>query len=227
MDNTLSEIVLVVDESGSMYSLRSAVISSFNSFIEEQKAGEGTAHVTLYTFADEVRTVLKDCDLREVKPLSRSNYEPNGCTALLDAIGTAIDETGERLAAQPEEKRPGTVIVGIMTDGYENASTHYTWRGIAERIRHQKEKYSWHFMFFGADKEAINAAVKMNIDRAESAVWKAGDAEEVDTVMTSQSRRVRARRRASMCMATAEDEQILCCSMAEVADDVRRNKRKK
>lgn len=227
MDNTLSEIVLVVDESGSMYCLRSAVVSSFNTFINEQKSGSGTAKLTLYTFADEVRTVLKDCHLQEVPPLSRSNYEPGGCTALLDAIGTAIDETGARLAALPEEKRPGTVIVGIMTDGYENASTHYTRQGVAERIRHQKEKYNWHFMFFGADKASVNAAVMMNIDRAEVAVWQAGDAEEVDTVMTSQSRRVRARRSACMGTATDEDKRVLCCSMADVADDVRRNKRKK
>lgn len=227
MDNSLSEIVLVVDESGSMYSLRSAVISSFNTFINEQKEGQGTAHVSLYTFADEVKQQLNACDLREVKPLSERNYDPDGCTALLDAVGTAIDETGARLAAMAEENRPATVIVGIMTDGYENASTRYTWRQIADRIRRQKEKYNWHFMFFGADEEAISAAAKLNIDRAESAVWQAGDAEEVHTVMRAQSCRVHARRKASMGAATAADCAMLSCSLSDVTENVRRSKRKK
>lgn len=227
MDNSVSDIVLVVDESGSMCSLRSAVISSFNGFINEQKEGQGTACVTLYTFSGTVSNPLQACDVREVTPLSAANYDPHGLTALLDAVGTAIDETGARLAALPEEKRPGTVIVGIMTDGYENASRLYTWESIADRIRHQKEKYNWHFMFFGADEAAIAAAAKLNIERAESALWQAGDAEEVSTVMSAQSRRVRARRHAAMKCADAADMSVLSCSLEAVTDTFRRNKRKK
>ena len=226
MDNSISDIVLIVDESGSMISLQSAVISSFNGFINEQKEGQGTACVTLYTFSGTVSNPLKACDVREVTPLSAANYDPHGYTALLDAVGTAIDETGARLVALPEEKRPGTVIVGIMTDGYENASTNYSWQDIAERIRHQKEKYNWHFMFFGADEAAIAAAAKLNIERTESALWKAGDAEEVSTVMSAQSRRVRARRHAAMECASAADMDILSCSLEAVTNTFRRNKRK-
>lgn len=227
MDNSLSELVLVVDESGSMCSVQSAVISSFNGFINEQKEGQGTACVTLYAFSDTVSKTLQACDVREVTPLSEKNYDPHGYTALLDALGTAIDETGARLAAMPEEKRPGTVIVGIMTDGYENASKNYTWQDIADRIRHQKEKYSWHFMFFGADEAAIAAAANLNIERSESALWQAGDAEEVSTVMTAQSRRVRARRHAAMKCASAADMDILSSSLEAVTDTFRRLKRKK
>lgn len=228
MDNTLSDIVLVVDESGSMCSLRSSVISSFNTLMKEQQSGLGSARVTLYTFSDEVHTKLRACDVREVTPLSEKNYDPDGCTALLDAIGTAIDETGKRLAALPEEKRPGTVIIGIMTDGYENASTHYTWEQVAERIRHQKEKYSWNFMFFGADEHAIASAAQLNIDRTESAVWEAGNADEVDTVMKAQSSRICARRcaRLDMNMLSAEQESLLSSSLSEVTESIRRKKRK-
>lgn len=226
MDNSVSDIVLIVDESGSMISLQSAVISSFNGFINEQKEGQGTACVTLYTFNSTVSKALQACDVREVTPLSAANYSPHGCTALLDAVGTAIDETGARLAALPEEKRPGTVIIGIMTDGYENASFLYSWKDIAERIRHQKEKYNWHFMFFGADEAAIAAAAKLNIERTESALWRAGDAEEVSTVMSAQSRRVRARRRVAMKCASAADMSVLSCSLEAVTDTFRRNKRK-
>lgn len=227
MDNTLSEIVLVVDESGSMYSLRSTVISSINTFITQQKEAKSNGHVTLYTFADEVKTALLACDLQEVTPLSEKNYAPDGCTALLDAIGTAIDETGKRLAAMPEEKRPGTVVVGIMTDGYENASSHYTWKQVAESIRHQKEKYSWNFMFFGADENAIATAAKMNIDTADSAVWNAADAAEVETVMTSQHRRICARLRLNRGEASAEDCMVLSSSLSDVMEDTRRRKRRK
>lgn len=227
MDNSLTDIVLVVDESGSMCSLQSAVISSFNGFINEQKEGQGTACVTLYTFSDTVKKTLQACEVREVTPLSEKNYDPHGCTALLDAVGSAIDETGTRLAALPEEKRPGTVIVGIMTDGYENASTRYSWEDIADRISHQKEKYSWHFMFFGADETAIAAAAKLNIERSESALWQAGDAEEVSTVMSAQSRRVRARRHVAMDCADSADMSILSCSLEAVTNTFRRHKRKK
>lgn len=227
MDNTKTEIVLVVDKSGSMYSKRSTVITAINGFLDEQKQAAGTAHVTLYTFNDTVQVMLPRCELKEAPALTPANYDPDGCTALLDAVGTAIDSTGKYLAAMPEEERPGTVIIGIMTDGYENASSDYTWQQIADRIKHQKEKYSWRFNFFGAGADTFDVAAKMNIDRKESVQWDASDAEEVTTMMKSHSRRMKAVRACTMGAATAEDRAVMECSMSDVMDTFRNKSRKK
>ena len=150
MDKSKTEIVLVIDKSGSMSCLRQTVIKSVNAFLKDQKDCEGTATVTMYAFDDEVMVMQVCSPLENVPELSRENYEPGGCTALLDAVGIAIDDTGKRLASLPEEQRPANVIIGIMTDGFENSSRRYKWKDIADRIAHQREKYSWRFMFFGA-----------------------------------------------------------------------------
>lgn len=227
MDNSKTEIVLVVDKSGSMNSMRQTVISAINSFLAEQKQAEGTAAITLYTFNQEVQVMLPRCELKEAADLTPATYQPNGCTALLDAVGTAIDNTGKNLTAMAESERPGTVIIGIMTDGYENASSDYTWKQVADRIKHQREKYNWHFNFFGAGADTFDVAAKMNISRRESVQWDAADAEEVQCVMQSQSRRVRAARACSMGVATRDDFAVMECSMSEVMDSCRSNKKRK
>jgi hypothetical protein len=91
-------------------------------------------------------------------------YSPDGSTALLDAIGRTIDETGSRLAAMPESQRPGKVIIAILTDGEENSSRVFNWAQISEKIRHQREVYKWEFLFLGANQDAIATAAKINID---------------------------------------------------------------
>lgn len=221
MDNTKTEIVLVVDKSGSMYSKRSTVITAINGFLDEQKQAAGTAHVTLYTFNDTVQIMLPRCELKEAPALTPANYDPDGCTALLDAVGTAIDSTGKYLAAMPEEERPGTVIIGIMTDGYENASSDYTWKQIADRIKHQKEKYSWRFMFFGAGEDTFDVAKQMHIEQKDSVIWHAGEAKEVKHVMKAQSGRISAARRMAINMATEEDCAILSAPLTDVVDSLR------
>jgi hypothetical protein len=91
-----------------------------------------------------------------------------GTTALLDAVGKTIDETGERLAGLPEESRPENVIVAILTDGHENASSQYSLAKVREKIRHQKEKYSWEFIFMGANQDAFAEAARIGIDKEDS-----------------------------------------------------------
>lgn len=221
MDNTKTEIVLVIDRSGSMYSMRHAVIEGFNTFIAEQKKTEGTARVSLYTFNDAVTQPLHRVPLQEVPQLNHNNYEPGGCTALLDAVGTAIDTTGRQLAALPEAERPGSVIIGIMTDGYENASSDYSWADVAQRIQHQKEKYSWRFMFFGAGEDTFDVAKQMHIEQKDSVIWHAGEAKEVKHVMKAQSGRISAARRMAINMATEEDCAILSAPLTDVVDSLR------
>lgn len=221
MDKSKTEIVLVIDKSGSMSCLRQTVIESVNAFLKDQKDCEGSATVTMYAFDDEVMVMQECSPLENVPELSRENYEPDGCTALLDAVGTAIDDTGKRLAAMPEEQRPANVIIGIMTDGFENSSRRYKWKDIADRIAHQREKYSWRFMFFGAGMDAIEVASKMNIDRADSVTWDAGDANEVHAVMSSQSRRAKACRKVSMGTASYAVRQDACRSLSALMDEER------
>ncbi|HYD83976.1 MAG TPA: hypothetical protein VEA63_07975, partial [Opitutus sp.] len=96
-------------------------------------------------------------------------------TALLDAIGHTVDRLGQRLANTPERERPSQVIVAILTDGLENASTRYTWADIATRIRHQQEKYNWRFLFLGANQDAIATAARLNIGGADAATFRASD----------------------------------------------------
>ena len=221
MDKSKTEIVLVIDKSGSMSCLCQTVIESVNAFLKDQKDCEGTATVTMYAFDDEVMVMQECSPLEKVPELSRENYEPDGCTALLDAVGTAIDDTGKRLASLPEEQRPGNVIIGIMTDGFENSSRRYKWKDIADRIAHQREKYSWRFMFFGAGMDAIEVASKMNIDRADSVTWDAGDADEVHAVMSSQSRRAKACRKVSLGTASYAVRQDACRSLSALMDEER------
>lgn len=221
MDKSKTEIVLAIDKSGSMSCLRQTVIDSVNAFLKDQKDCEGSATVTMYAFDDEVMVMQECSPLEKVPELSRENYDPDGCTALLDAVGTAIDDTGKRLASLPEEQRPGNVIIGIMTDGFENSSRRYKWKDIADRIAHQREKYSWRFMFFGAGMDAIEVASKMNIDRADSVTWDAGDADEVHAVMSSQSRRAKACRKVSMGTASYAVRQDACRSLSSLMDEER------
>ncbi len=163
MIHDLSEIACIIDCSGSMQSIRSDAIGGFNAFLEEQKKHPGSARLTLILFDHEYERVHDAVDIKHVAPLSEATYTPRGTTALLDAIGRTIDDVGKRLAETTEEERPGTVIVAILTDGMENASSDYTRARVAEMIKHQQEKYGWEFVFLAANQDAIQEAQKLSI----------------------------------------------------------------
>lgn len=164
MNNNLTEMVFILDRSGSMGMLEEETIGGFNSMIEKQKAGPGEAHVTTVLFDNEYYLLHDAVDIKEVKPITKNEYYARGTTALYDAIGKTIDAVGERLAATPEEERPGKVIFVITTDGYENASKAYSLSRIKEMIEYQKSKYSWVFMFLAANMDAEAEAQKFGID---------------------------------------------------------------
>ncbi|MBF0231452.1 MAG: hypothetical protein HQK65_00240 [Desulfamplus sp.] len=164
MKQGLSEIICIIDRSGSMESIRNDAIGGFNAFLEEQKKIQGEATLTYIQFDTEYEIVHEHKPLQDVEPINDKIYMPRGSTALLDAIGKTIDSTGKRLANLPEENRPEKVIVSILTDGEENSSHHYNLSQIKEMITHQKKKYSWEFIFLAANQDAFDEAAKIGID---------------------------------------------------------------
>lgn len=160
----LTELLMILDMSGSMYSLRDDTIGGYNSLIEEQKKEEGSAVVTTVLFNDGYTVVHDRVDINDVKPMTSADYVPQGTTAMLDAVGKAITSIGQKLAETPEEQRPSKVMVTIITDGYENASREYSWDVIKAMIKEQREKYSWIFTFIGADIDTMAVSNNLGID---------------------------------------------------------------
>jgi Mg-chelatase subunit ChlD len=166
-----TDIAFILDRSGSMQSMAEEAIGGFNAFLKEQQKEAGGARLSLILFDHEYTPIVENSPIDQVEPIDEKTYEPRGMTALLDAMGRTIDDLGEQLAAMPEEERPGTVIVVTLTDGLENASKDYTREKVAERIKHQEEKYSWEFIFLGAHMDSIDEAEAFGIQRASSKVY--------------------------------------------------------
>jgi uncharacterized protein YegL len=152
MNDNLTEIVVIVDRSGSMVGIQADSEGGLNNFIKEQKEVEGEANLTLVQFDDVIEFVHDGTPIEEVKEY---RLHPRGMTALLDAIGTTITKVGERLRDTPEEERPGRVLVAVITDGYENRSSEYTKDQIFEMINVQEDVWKWDFVFLAANQDAI------------------------------------------------------------------------
>ena len=193
MNTQLTEIAFVLDRSGSMSTVAESAVAGFNEFLRDQQAAPGRARFTLVLFDNEFLVPVDAKPITEVAPLDTLTYVPRASTALLDAIGRTIDGVGRRLASTPESERPGKVIVAILTDGYENASRKYTQHDIAERIRHQREKYGWEFLFLGANQDAIATAAAINISAGSAATFQA-DAAGAKASFKSTSRKASALR---------------------------------
>lgn len=160
MRSDLTDITIVVDRSGSMSSIKGDAEGGVNSFIEEQQRADGDATLTLVEFDDQYEFFCKGVPIGEAK---KYELHPRGCTALLDAVGRAITEAGERLKAIPEADRPGLVAFVIVTDGGENASREFGLEKVKEMIEHQTEKYGWQFTYLGANQDAFAVGGGMGI----------------------------------------------------------------
>ena len=168
MKNNITELVFVLDRSGSMSGLEGDTIGGFNSLIEKQKNVDGKCWVTTVLFNDRCVTVHDRVDLTEVKTMTGEDYCVSGCTALLDALGETIRHIAHiHRYARPEDVPEHTTFV-IMTDGMENASHRYTGDRVRKMIEHEKEKYGWEFLFLAANIDAVEAAGRIGIrpDRA-------------------------------------------------------------
>ena len=160
MKNT--EIVFVIDKSGSMLNLAGDTIGGFNGFIESQKAIEGKATLTTVLFDTTYKTLHNGVDLHEVKAMTNSDYLPYGGTAMLDAIGDTINQVQDRHDELGAEK-PENVLFVITTDGEENSSRKYTKSQIEKMIKHQTNGHGWKFMFLGANMDAVKEASSIGI----------------------------------------------------------------
>lgn len=151
-----TKIVLIVDRSGSMTTMQVEAENSINNFIKEQKALPGSADLTLVLFDNEISKPISSLGLDLVSP--QITIEPRNSTALLDAIGTTINEVGVELAQLPESNRPDKVVFVIMTDGEENSSRKFTAEMIKSMVEHQSSQYNWQFIFLGANQDACLVA---------------------------------------------------------------------
>jgi hypothetical protein len=172
----LTDITLVLDRSGSMASIKDATIEAFNGFLGSQLSGVGTACLTLVQFDDQYEVVYEAVPLPDAPPLTADTFVPRGSTALLDAIGRTINTTGERFHRMPESERPGNVLFVTLTDGEENASRKFCMEQINSMICHQRETYSWHFVFLAANQDAIASAAQMGIGAGDALTLAASGA---------------------------------------------------
>ncbi|WP_261852151.1 vWA domain-containing protein [Clostridium folliculivorans] len=162
MNNNLTEIIFLLDRSGSMSGLEMDTISGFNTFIEKQRHLEGETIVTTVLFDNKYEILWNGIEASKVR-LTGKDYFVRGTTALLDAVGKTILDVGYRLSNASDEERPSKVIFVITTDGMENASKEFTYEKVKELITHQSEKYNWKFIFLGANIDAAKEANNIGI----------------------------------------------------------------
>lgn len=165
MKKDLTEIVFILDKSGSMNSIKDDAIGGFNSFLEEQKKAEGKAKMSVILFDDTVQTISDGVDINEVKPLDKTTFIPSGLTSLLDAIGLGIDNLNKRISESPEDEKPSNVIFAIMTDGHENSSMEYQPLQIKHKVESMQKEKDYQFIFLGANIDAVGTAEGLGINR--------------------------------------------------------------
>lgn len=172
MKQGLTEIVSILDRSGSMSGLVNDVIGGYNSFIADQKKEPGEASVTLVIFDTVYDVVYSGKPINEVPELTSKVYNARGMTALLDAIGRTIIEVGDRLAKTPEDERPEKVLFMIQTDGAENSSTEFSQSKVKEMIEHQQTVYGWAFTFLGANIDSAQVGSSFGIPKSNTLNWQ-------------------------------------------------------
>lgn len=176
MKSNFIHVCFVIDESSSMWSSVRDVEGGFQKIIDEQKANpEGDCAISIFRFATTVRPadfIMKD--IKEVE--NKLKYQPSGCTAMYDGIGTAIDEIGRVLRDMPENQRPEKNLIIIMTDGEENSSLEYQPSKVREMIKHQEDKYNWTFLYIGTDISNTNDADRVGVNykfaTTRNKIWK-------------------------------------------------------
>ncbi len=168
MKKNLTELVMILDRSGSMGGLESDTIGGYNSMLKKQREAEGEVLVSTVLFDDRIDVLYDRVPLEKLPQMTEKEYYVRGCTALLDAVGGAVRHIGNVHKYAREEDRPEKTIFVITTDGLENASREYSYDRVKKIVERQKEKYGWEFLFLGANIDAIETAGRFGItaDRA-------------------------------------------------------------
>ena len=168
MKKGLTEIVFILDRSGSMSGLEADTIGGFNSLIRKQRKEQGEAIVSTVLFDDKCEVLHDRVSMDKVQEMTEETYFVRGCTALLDAVGGAIHHIGNIHKYARDEDRPEKTLFIITTDGMANASHQYTFKKVKDMVERQKERFGWEFLFLGANIDAIEAAghIGIHADRA-------------------------------------------------------------
>jgi hypothetical protein len=188
----LTHLYVLLDRSGSMQSIKTDIVGGFDAFVAEQRKASGDCRMTLARFDNEYELVFADRPIADVGPLV---LEPRGSTALLDSMGRLVVDAGARLAAMPEHERPGTVVVAVMTDGFENASREWTHASIKALVDQQTSDYGWQFLYMGADQDAVEVGKGLGIAAGHAMTWSRGSAKAAmgaTSAMVADLRRARA-----------------------------------
>ena len=166
MKKDLTELVFILDRSGSMGGLEGDTIGGFNAMLAKQQAEPGECRITTVLFDNQYEILHDRMDIKAVSPITAKEYYVRGSTALLDAIGTAINTVNGNQKAVAEEHRAEKVLFMITTDGMENASREFSYDKIKTMIEQQKEKHGWEFIFLGANIDAVEVAGRFGVDRS-------------------------------------------------------------
>lgn len=175
MKNGQTELVFILDRSGSMSGLEKATIKGFNTMLKQQKKEEGEAFITTILFDDEYKLLHDRINICEISQITEKEYYVNGCTALLDAVGNAINKVSTYQKILSEDERSEKVLFVITTDGMENSSHEYTFNKVRNLIKLHKEKYGWEFLFLGANIDAIATAYSFGISSDRAASYNADE----------------------------------------------------
>ncbi|PRR80366.1 vWA domain-containing protein [Clostridium vincentii] len=165
MKKNLTELVFIIDRSGSMAGLEDDTMGGYNAVITKQKKEDGEANVTTILFDDQVETLHERISIQDIKQMTENEYYVRGCTALLDAIGETISYMGNVQKYAKSEERANKVLFIITTDGYENSSKEYSYDKVKGLIDRQKTRYDWEFLFLGANIDAISTAERFGISK--------------------------------------------------------------
>ena len=178
MNASKTELIIVLDRSGSMSSIKKDMEGGLKSLIEKQAAEPGECLVSVYQFDDHYEPVFEAVNAKKAPSVTLT---PRGSTALRDALGKTINAVGERLAKTAEADRPSLVMLAVVTDGFENASKEFSQSQVASLVKHQREKYNWQFVFLGADQDSVLSGTSYGFSAAASMTYDKSSAGTVST----------------------------------------------